>query len=210
MKSLTGIVLLAAWLLIGINSPGTADTTKSHFKVKADTAVADFEAFDPDNACIENFVSVVASDGMEKVSPGGGPTSTVRTVLIVGQIDGCLGVTLFSGQGETPEQSFQFSLSSATLSTTVPVFDSISRQMYDFDVDLTWTATGAPVSHHDQETFRDKDLGIKIQTQLRGRHVPAVATGTVVGLGHNFTPKPSDSAELQTDNNGTITIEKTK
>jgi hypothetical protein len=134
----------------------------------------------------------------------------VRTVLVVGQRDGCLGVPLFSGQGETPEQSFQFSLSSATLTTTVTVFDSISFQDYDFDVDLTWTATGAPVFHHDKETFRDKELGIKIQTQLRGRHAPAVATGTVVGLGQNFTPEPSDSAELQTDNNGTITIEKTK
>jgi hypothetical protein len=66
MKSLTGIVLLAAWLLVGINSPGRADTTKSHFKVKGDTAVATFQAFDPDNACIENFATVFASDVMEK------------------------------------------------------------------------------------------------------------------------------------------------
>jgi hypothetical protein len=146
---------------------------------------------------------------MEKVSPGGGPISMVRTTLVVGQTEVCVGVTLFSGQGETPEPSFQFSLSSATLTTTVPVFDSISRQVYDFDVVLTWTATGTPVSHHDKETFRDKELGIKIKTQIRGRHAPAEAVGTVVGLGQNFTPESSDSAELQAENNGTIIIEKT-
>ena len=203
------IALLALWLLVGPSLTGWADTTTSHFKVKGDTAVVSFQATDPQEPCLENFVSVVASDLMEKVSPEGGPTSTVRTMLIVGQVDVCLGISLFSGQGETPEHAFQFSLSSATLTTTVPVFDSISRQMYVFDVDLTWIAQGAPVSHHDQETFRDKELGIKINTHLRGRHAPAVATGTIVGLGRNFTPEPSTSAELQTQNNGTVIVEKT-
>jgi hypothetical protein len=145
MNCWTRIALMVTWLLVTPMVTSWADTTASHFQVKGDTAVATFQAFDPNDACLENFVFVAASDRMEKVSPGGGPTSTVGTVLVVGQTDICLGVTLFNADGETPEPSFQFSLSSATLSTTVTVFDSISTQFYDIDVDLTWTATGAPV-----------------------------------------------------------------
>jgi hypothetical protein len=209
MKSLTTIALLVAWLLVHIGSLVRADTTKTQFKVKSDTAVATFEAFDPDDACLQYFVTVVASDRMEKVSPGGDPTTEGRTLLIVGQTDICLGITLVSGQGETFQHAFQFAsdLRSATLKATVLVFDSVSFQSYDFDVDLTWTATGAMVPHHDKEMIHDKELGLKINTHLQGRHAPAVASGTVLGLGINFTPEPSDSAELQTENNGTIIIE---
>jgi hypothetical protein len=218
MNGWTRIAVVATWLLVNIGVTGWADTTATHIKIKGDTAVATFEAFDPDDACLENFVTVVASDRMEKVSPGGGPTSTVEPVLVVGQVDVCLGITLFSGEGVTGDPLFPFAiefqfasnLSSATLRAMVQVFDSVSATAYPFDVEVTWTATGAPVSHHDKETFRDKDLGLMIVTDLRGRHAPAVATGTVVGLGYNFTPEPSISAELQTDNNGTISIEMTQ
>jgi hypothetical protein len=85
---------------------------------------------------------VVTFARKRRFPPGGGPTSAVQTVLIVGQIDVCLRITLVNGQGETPEHRFQFASdpSSAAISTTVPAFDSISLQMYDFGVNLTWVA----------------------------------------------------------------------
>jgi hypothetical protein len=49
-----------------------------------------------------------------------------------------------------------------------------------------------------------------IKTQLRGKHIEASATGTIVGLGQNFTPEPSSSAELPTRNDGTLLIEWTR
>jgi hypothetical protein len=96
---------------------------------------------------------VVAFARKRRFPPGGGPTSAVQTVLILGQIDVCLRITLVNGQGETPEHRFQFAsdLSSAAISTTVPAFDSISLQMYDFGVNLTWVAQDAPVSQQDKE-----------------------------------------------------------
>jgi hypothetical protein len=71
MKLLTGIALLTAWLLVGLSSPGRADTITSHFKVKGDTAIAGFDAADPEDPCIRNSAFVVASDLMEKQKPGG-------------------------------------------------------------------------------------------------------------------------------------------
>jgi hypothetical protein len=196
-----------AVLFFAVGSTAWAKTTKTKFQVKGDTAIAVFQATAPDDPCIENFVSVVASELMEKQKPGG-TTETTRTVLVAGRTHTCFGITLFSGQGETTEHSFQFSLSSATLTATVLMFDSVSFQSYEFDVDLTWTAEGPAVFHTCKETLRDKDLGIKIMTHLRGRHAPAEAVGTVIGVGENFTPGPSDEAELQTQNDGSIIIEK--
>jgi hypothetical protein len=129
-----------------------------------------------------------------------------------------------SADGEMPDHIFQISqdLSPATLRTTVPVFNASDLLWYTFELNLTWTALGEATRHHDKETFHDKALGLKINTHIRGEHAEAQATGTVVvvevpptplpavQLGQNVTPKPSDSAELQTENSGTIIIEKTK
>jgi hypothetical protein len=209
MSSKAFVGTFTAVLFLAVGSTAWAKTIKTKFQVKGDTAMAVFQATDPDDPCIENFATVVASNLMEKQKPGG-KTETVRTLLVVGRTDTCLGINLFSGDGETTDQSFQFSLSSARLTTTMFVFDSVSLQDYEFEVDMTWTAEGPAVFHRCKETFRDKELGLKILTQLRGRHAPAEAVGTVVGVGENFTPEPSDEAELQTRNDGTIIIEKTQ
>jgi hypothetical protein len=62
MKSFTRIAFFAALLLVGPSVAGWADTTATHFAVKGDTAIAQFQATSPTDACIEFFVSVVASD----------------------------------------------------------------------------------------------------------------------------------------------------
>jgi hypothetical protein len=200
---------VAAFLLVSLGALGWADTTASNFRVNGDTAVAEFQATSPTNACLQFFVMVLASDRMEKLSPGGGPTTVAGTTLLVGEQDVCLGVPLLSGEGEATQQAFRIAgdLSSATLTTTVTVFDNVSLQSFTFAVNLTWTAVGPPEFHHDTERFQDKSLGILIESQIRGTTVDAEATGTVVGLGVNFTPQPSNAAELQSQNDGTVTIQ---
>ncbi|HSF33800.1 MAG TPA: hypothetical protein VLK82_25470 [Candidatus Tectomicrobia bacterium] len=115
------------------------------------------------------------------------------------------------GEGKTLQHSFQFAgdVGSATVRATVMVFDSFSSPFYEFDVDLTWIAHAEFMAHHSKETLHDKDLGIKIITHLHGRRAPAAASGTVLRLGINSTPAPDDSAKLQSENNGTLIIEKT-
>jgi hypothetical protein len=85
---------------------GRAETTAVRFTMKGNTAVAMSQATDPRDACIENFVSVVASDVMQKVSPGGGgQTAQAGTIIVVSQTDSCLGLTLLSGEGETAQHA---------------------------------------------------------------------------------------------------------
>jgi hypothetical protein len=61
MSPWTRIGTLAGLLLLAQGSPAQAATTVSHFKVKEDTAVANFQATDPGDPCLENFVTVIAS-----------------------------------------------------------------------------------------------------------------------------------------------------
>jgi hypothetical protein len=65
------------------------------------------------------------------------------------------------------------------------------------------------VSNQEHEIFRDEDLGLFINSQVRGKIAPAVATGAVIGLGENWTPEESTSAEILTESGGVVTIERT-
>jgi hypothetical protein len=75
---------------------------------------------------------------------------------------------------------------------------------------LSWKATAKAEFVHTKETFQDPELGIKITAQSRGRLAEAVATGMVVGDGQNFTPEASDTATIQKQNDGVLTIQKTR
>jgi hypothetical protein len=201
------LVVVSTWLLLAHPlSVVHADTTVTRYSVKGNTAIAQFQTTSPTDGCIEYFVSVVASDLMQKVSPGP-KSSQVGTVLAVEIRDVCQNLVLFLGEGETSQQSLRIAknLSGATLTTTVTVFDVISTLPYTFAVNLTWTAQGPVEANHDHEIFRDQSL--LINSQVRGSRVEAVAIGTVVGLGVNLTPAPSISAELQTQNDGTVVIQ---
>jgi len=202
------LLLAATW---AASSAVIAATTTTNFRLKGDTVVATFEAFDPQDPCLLDFVSVAASDLVEKMSPGGKKTADAGTLLLIIQRDVCTDTVLFGGFGGPASQSFQVAgdLKSATLSAQVPVFNNVTSLTTTFQVNLTFQATGAAEFLHLKETFQDPDLGIKITSQSVSWTSPATATGTVSGVGQNFTPEPSDSATIQKENDGTLTIQKT-
>jgi hypothetical protein len=55
-------------LLVGIGVTGWAETTTTHFKINGDTAMASFAASDPDDSCIQNFATVLASDLVQQLT----------------------------------------------------------------------------------------------------------------------------------------------
>jgi hypothetical protein len=163
---------------------------------------------DSTNNCIETAVNVVASQGMQKFSPGQ-KTTTIGTELIITRIDACTGLLIFIGDGSAAVHSLRVAgqLRTATLTATVPYCGrgghhaSLHGEPH--------LAIGPAVRNQEHELFRDEDLGLFINSQLRGKLVPAVATGTVTGLGENWTPEPSTSAEILTQSAGVVTIERT-
>ena len=198
-------------LLLMVSPAAIAATTSMSFRLKGNTATAVFQWTDPLDPCVENFVSVVASDLIEKVSPPGGRTGNPGTVLVVLQRDACTDTPLFVGQGDTASLTFHVAgnLASATLTATVPVFDVISLETVPFQVNLSWKADGKPERLKNKETFADPDLGIKIKAMSRSTQVEATATGTVFGIGQNYAADASDTATIQKQNDGTHTVQKT-
>jgi len=201
----------AALLLIAPAAAVYAGTSTTNFRLKGNTVTSTFEAFDPSDPCILNFVSVSASDIVEKTSPGGKKGGTPGTVLVVLQRDVCTDTPLFDGAGGPASHKFEVAgdLKSATLSAQVPLENTLTGLASTFQIKLTFQATTAAEFLHSKETFSDPELGIKILAQSVSWISQATATGTVIADGYNYTPEASDSATIQKHNDGTLIIQKT-
>jgi hypothetical protein len=205
---MVGSVIFLGLFVLLAQAVSAATVTK--LRVTGDTLTALFDANDPANPCLEHFVFVSASDRIQKVSPGDS-TPDVGIVVEVIQQNICTGVPLFIGEGTTEHPNIDIApqLKSATLTATLPVFDTVFTQSVSFTVHLVWTATGKPEKVNAKETFRDRELGIMIKNDTHSTQVPAIATGTVFGNGQNFTPEASDTATIAKQNDSSLTIEKT-
>ncbi len=190
--------LLVFLLLLGDAPTATARTIVSEFRLKGVAATALFVAFDPNDGCLFNLVDVVSADLIEKVLQNG-RTQVLRTTVQVIQFDTCTDFFLVDGFGETDIHTLEVAadLSSAQLTATVEVFDDFLESFVTFQLNLTWNATSKASTGNFVESFKDKELGINIKNHIRSTMAEAVATGTVIGLGYNFSPEPSDSGTIQ-------------
>jgi hypothetical protein len=196
-------------LVVAAPSAADAGNIVSIFKVKGNTALALFDAFDPADPCLESFVSVAAADFLEKVMPNGRTTS-FRTTIAVIDFDVCTETVLFNGEGVTESHTFEVTpdLKTATLSAEVTVQHALTTLNYPFQVSMTWKATGKPQTTNSNDKFRDPVLGVKITDKSHSTIVDATATGTVFGNGRNHTPLPSDSGNIGRENDGTHVVER--
>jgi hypothetical protein len=201
-------VFILALLLVAAPA-ATAGQTVSVFRQKGNTATATFLATDPNDSCLINFVSVAGSDRIEKLLASGG-IQVLRTVLDVVVFDACTDTVLFGGGGATNVHTLLVAqdLSSASLTATVTIQDALTGSFSTFEVNLTWTATSEPTRTVFKDNFKDKELGIKIKVRSRSTMTEAVAEGTVVGLGRNFTPELSESASIHRFNEATREVTK--
>lgn len=205
------MLLFTLPLLLSESSVVEAGTITSNFHLRGNTATAIFRTLDAQNPCVENFVSVVTSDLIEKVSPGG-KTVTLGTALTIFQANTCTQTLLFDGFQEVATQTFRLAgdVSSATLSFTSPIFDDVLDQVVNVQVNLAFTANGKAQNLHSKDTFEDPELGIKILLKTRSMLAEATASGTVVVDGYNFTQQPTTNATIQKQNDGTLSITKTE
>ena len=110
----------------------------------------------------------------------------------------------FSGYAELPSGQFQVAddLSSATLSAVVNVCEFEGKQpppqpnCFDVTVDLSWAGTGVVQTFSGKSNSRFD--GCKVHSTFSGSFRSASATGTVSDGTTNFTPNPSDFADMST------------
>jgi hypothetical protein len=206
MKTTIKLLTVLALVLVtfGLHSTASADGAQV-FHGKGPSAFAQFSS---SSGCIQNAVFVFAADRQVRTASGPPTSETFATVTIL-QYNSCEFEELFRASGTTfplSEEEFQISpqLDTATLNTTITLFDTVSGTTFDVDVDLTWVGTG-PITHvHDNNHIRD--LGCIINTRLQGKSRPAEASGTISDGVTNFTPQPTSFASLMSLMFGRVSI----
>ena len=152
-----------------------------------------------------NFTAVTVTAGEFGRKPGTDPTQTPFLAVSIFHVDPD-GSVLFSGTGST--ESFGFTvdadLTNARLEGTVPVFNEGEGTIVDFQVDLTFAATG-PLERS-RVTSRIREPGFVSVAHFKGESREATATGTVSGVGSNWTPVPSTVAFIQRNDTGQISV----
>jgi len=152
------------------------------------SAQADFDNLSPD-VCIDTFVFV---DGFQN-------TFNKQTIsgadVFIGQFDNCTNTQLLGASGSTSNPSFQIDkkLLSASLNTTISVFDFVSGNTFDVSVSVAWTSISA--IGHENSTFHFHTKGFTENAHFNADFRDANASGTVSDGTTNFTPSPSVFAQ---------------
>jgi hypothetical protein len=163
------------------------------FRFNALTAIA---AFDSTSGCIETFADV---DGTQSNL---GPEADV----LIAQFDNCTGTLLLEAVGSTLNPNFQVakSLTSASLSATISVFDFVSGNTFNVSVNMAWTSTSTIMN--EVQTFHIHTKGFTENFHLNATFRDASASGTVSNGTTNFTPSPSVFAQIASVKVGDVTI----
>jgi hypothetical protein len=164
----------------------------------------DCSCVDETSGCTFTDVIVVATNGKNQSPPGKGSQFSEAFVSI-SQFD-CMAEQLFiSCAVSLADSDFQVSqqLRSAMLSAKLPCFN-MSGDPVDVDVDLNWTGNG-DLSRSNSH-FHSSSPGCAINGRFNGTSRQAEGTGTVYVDTTNFTPDPSDFAEIFSAKGGTLVI----
>jgi hypothetical protein len=190
IKSMIKLVAVF-FLLMTTLSPQNASASADVWKLKNESVRAEFTSVD-ETQCIYTDVIVWASKEMYQEAPGSG-TWTPYVLVNFNQSDICKKTTINAfGSAPITQSQLQVAgkLSSATLTATVSMTNWWTGEKYaDFDLDLTWTATG-PLSsdnRHDQFRYGDYHLNEQFISEFRF----AQAVGTVWDGTTNLTPNPA-------------------
>ncbi len=175
----------------------------SHFKFTGLSANA---AFDSTEGCVETFVSVFATTNRTRTV--GPPEAMPNASVFISQFDFCSFTTLVSAFGSVnlSRGAFQIkrTLTSATLNTSIDVFDVVSNTTFPVDISLSWTGTGGLFVSRSHNVFTAP--GFREISTFTGASRSATASGSVTAFGSNFAPNPAVFAELDLAKSGDLTI----
>ena len=206
MKTITKLVAVFTLAIAAFSQPSTVSAGGGQsFNFKGPSVRASF--YDG-LGCVITDVFVIATEARFRDQPGPAQRLSYASVTIF-QYDVCTDTPLHYAYGTTSplsEGAFQMSnkLSSASLNTTITLFDELSGDTFDVDVNLAWTASGSPTRSHDVTHTRTP--GCKTNSHITGYTNPAQAAGSISDGTTNFTQVTSDLAFLDLVRSGTVVI----
>lgn len=198
------VVVFCIALSVAVN-PAAAKTETFHFSFKGQFAEALFSTFD-ETGCIETFAYVAAQEGKVKVD--GRPAVDSFAIVNLIQFNFCTGEFLLDAFGFATLAPDEFiidkKLNQATLTTTIVVDEFVTGTSFSVEVNVAWTGVGETSTVKDH--FQIKEPGFKLNSRFMGTFRLAEASGTVSGLGMNFTPEPAFFAQMGNVKTGEVAI----
>lgn len=151
------------------------------------------------DGCISTDVDIWVAEYSEQDNVFQWSTSASARVVI-SQYDICTHSLLMVASSPDDEfglllESSDFQVNShlnrATLDATLTLFDSVTSEYIDVDVDLIWTATGPLISENDNNHY---DLRLcQTESHSRWGYRPAEVSGTITTGMTSFTVESSDA-----------------
>jgi hypothetical protein len=190
-------------VLLTLVTSGLASAETMRFKLRGQEAVA---AFSSTSGCIVTDAFVAAMDADVKASPGRAEPDS-RSFAIVSQYDRCTDTHLLDAFGETllPPAAFVISkLESATLNTTLQVFDQVSGNSVPLSVNVTWTAGDGTSRVKDHYQFKSSTFTVNAKFNAISRD--AEAQGSISDGVTNFAPQPAVVAMLNSVKAGVVEV----
>ena len=153
-----------------------------------------FSSLDP-SGCIATDVSALGGDLFSHQIPGP-PDPFSAAFVVISQYNFCTetqlldagGFALSLGDGDFQARN---DLTSATLTTTVNVYDSVSDSFFDVFVDLAWTGTGPLDRFHGKGHYQDPP-GCITYEHFNSTSRSTEVSGSVSDGTTNFTPEAGD------------------
>jgi hypothetical protein len=195
------LLVLAVTLSVGV-VPAAARAETYHFSSKGLTAYADFFSWD---GCVETYASISATDG--KVKQTGKPAVVSEVWVYVSAYNYCTDEYLSAdGYASLAADEFQINrgLGTATLVTTINVYDYYNGNSFPLSIDLTWTGSGGVYQEKYHSQYRAP--GYSYNSRWMGTFRDALASGSVSGAGIEFAQEPTYSAQLANVKQGSVDI----
>jgi hypothetical protein len=198
---------VAAVLACLIPAAAQAAGTKTHTRTKI-VGYSSYATWEHVEGDVGTFVSVVVTENDE--SGTSGPSETAYVSLSISQYQVSTSNVLISGVAYVDGSSnFDYhvdkQLGTATLRVRDAIFqDDSTFTFFNVDMDLTWSATGEAYTSKSNNKY--KDPGFRETSHFHGTFRDGVAAGSIFGKNIQFTPGPSDTAQLQFNRFGSQSI----
>jgi hypothetical protein len=206
------LVVISVLVLLIMASEPTATVraaATTTYTFQGNTALASFSSYDP-TGCISSNVYILVSEGRIRSSIDGNSASAGADISI-SQYDYCASQERISASTYAAPlalSDFQVAngLSSATLHTTISVFDYITNTPLTVQVALNWMSNSdvsRTLSH-----FHSGSPSFIVNSHFQGLSRSAIASGTISLGATNLTPSTTDSALLTAARNGEVSIDR--
>src|ERR1051325_6786567 len=202
MKSIFKI-LASCFLIVGMFSQYTATGAAANVvRIKGLGTTAYFYSESPDG-CIETGVSLFANQQAEL---GTGAPAVPMVYLDIDQYNACTDEAMIVALGQKQLSKDEFTvagnLASATLNTTVNVYDGVSGTAFDVTIHLTWAPTSGIIRENSHYNYMFEDCHDSYTNVSTMR--AAAATGTISYGTTNIIPLPSFDGKIYDSKGGEI------